>query len=334
MAPRPGRVGGGPTASVPRNAADKPDNASESRWPRSWATCHKKVGRLRRVPRTGLSAELLATVSAPGPTEDPTAAPHRPTDGSARRAWSSVGYAALSTALLLALWQYASILIGAAVLPGPWATAQAALGSNPYFWSDVSITGVRILGAFGIALSAALVLGILIGSSSIAERILGPWVNIGASTPALVFIVVAYLAGGLSEISAMLGAAFVVAPSMTYVIWDGMRAMNPELSEMARAFGVRRRVLITRVVLPQTIPFVFTAARTGLSLTWRIMIFVELIGRSSGVGYRIQYWYNLFNMQQVLGVATSFCLLMLLVEFGVLRPIERHMFRWRRVEMR
>jgi NitT/TauT family transport system permease protein len=250
-----------------------------------------------------------------------------------RQAWSSAMFAAASLGLLLALWQLASTLIGAAVLPGPLATAQAALATNPYFWSDLGITSLRIVGAFGIALGAALFLGVLIGSSRIAERIIGPWITIGASVPALVFIVVAYLAGGLSELSAMVGAAFVVAPSMTYVIWDGIKSVNPELTEMARAFGIRRNVVISRVLLPQTIPFVFTAARTGLSLTWRIMIFVELIGRSSGVGYRIQYWYNLFNMQQVLGVAISFCVLMLFVEFAVLRPVERHMFRWRRLEM-
>jgi NitT/TauT family transport system permease protein len=175
---------------------------------------------------------------------------------------------------------------------------------------------------------------VLLGRSRVAERLFGPWVTIGASIPALVFIVVAYLAGGLSDLSAMIGAAFVVSPSMTYIIWDGMKAINPELTEMARAFHIGTGPILRRVILPQTLPFVFTAARTGLSLTWRIMIFVELIGRSSGVGYRIQYWYNLFNMQQVLGVAASFCVLMLLLEFVVLRPLERYFFRWRRAEIR
>jgi NitT/TauT family transport system permease protein len=243
-------------------------------------------------------------------------------------------YGLASTILLVLVWQLASAGIGSTVLPGPWATAQAAAGSNPYLWSDIQVTSVRIIGAFGIGLVAALLLGVLLGRSRIAERLFGPWVTIGASIPALVFIVVAYLAGGLSDLSAMLGAAFVVTPSMTYIVWDGMKAINPELSEMARAFHIGRVAALRRVILPQTLPFVFTAARTGLSLTWRIMIFVELIGRSSGVGYRIQYWYNLFNMQQVLGVAASFCVLMLLLEFVILRPLERRLFRWRRLEIR
>ncbi len=86
------------------------------------------------------------------------------------------------------------------------------------------------------------------------------------------------------------------------------------------------------VILPQTMPFIFTAARTGLSLTWRLMIFVELLGRSSGVGYRIQYFYNLVDMKRVMAAALPFIALMLLFEFCALRPLERWAFRWRRAE--
>ena len=58
-----------------------------------------------------------------------------------------------------------------------------------------------------------------------------------------------------------------------------------------------------RVILPQTTPFIFTVAHTGLSLTWRLMIFVELLSRSSGVGYRIPYFYNLADMKRVMAAA-------------------------------
>jgi NitT/TauT family transport system permease protein len=248
--------------------------------------------------------------------------------------WVNAIYAVVSLALLLVLWQFVSLWTGSSVLPGPWATFQAATSGNPYVWSDIGVTAERILGAFGMAFVAAVIFGVAIGTWRVAERLFGPWVTITASVPALVFIVVAFLAGGLSDTSAMIGGALVVAPSMTFAVWDGTKAISPELGEMARAFGVSRRTVLRKVVLPQTAPFLFVAARTGLSLTWRIMIFVELIGRSSGVGYRIQYWYNLFDMRRVLGAAAPFCVLMLLVEFVILRPLERRIFRWRRREVR
>lgn len=243
----------------------------------------------------------------------------------------------LASLLLLALaWQGVSWLVGADVLPAPIASILAIRQSaaDGYLWSDMAVTAYRILGAFAIALVVSIVAGALLGRVRVAERLLGPWVTIGASVPSLVIIVVVYLAVGINDRAAMVGTALIVAPSMTFAVWDGMRAINPELQEMARVFAVPRFTILRRVVLPQTMPFIFTAARTGLALTWRIMIFVELLGRSSGVGYRIQYFYNLVDMNRVIAAALPFVVLMLAFEFGVLRPLERFVFRWRRAEAR
>lgn len=249
---------------------------------------------------------------------------------------ASAIYTAVSIALLFVVWEVGSAIVGRTVLPGPWASFRAIKLSadDGYLWSDVRITFWRVIGAFVVSLVASVAAGVILGGSKVAGRVFGPWVTITASIPALVFVVVAYLAIGLSDRAAIVGTALVVAPIMTFNVWDGMKALDPELSEMARAFDTHRLVTVWRVLLPQTTPFVFSAARAGLSLAWRIMIFVELIGRSSGVGYRIQYWYTLFNMERVLAAALPFVILMLLLEFGVLRPLERYVFRWRRSEVR
>ncbi len=250
--------------------------------------------------------------------------------------WRGALYLLVSMALLALMWQFVSWIVGADVLPGPWASI-AAVGQSQregYLWSDIGVTAYRIAGAFVIAMAASLVIGTLVGRLKVAERLIGPWVTIGASIPSLVVIVVVYLAVGVNDQAAMIGTAIIVAPPMIFAVWDGVRAINPELQEMARTFAVPRHIILRRVILPQTAPFIFTAARMGLSLTWRIMIFVELLGRSSGVGYRIQYYYNLVDMNRVVAAAIPFIGLMLAFEFGVLRPIERWVFRWRRSEAR
>jgi NitT/TauT family transport system permease protein len=244
-------------------------------------------------------------------------------------------YLVASLFLLALAWQAASYLAGADVLPGPVASILAVEESSRegYLWSDIGITAFRVAGAFAIAFVAALSAGALLGRSRPAERLFGPWVTIGASIPSLVVIVVVYLTVGVNDHAAMIGTALIVAPLMTFPVVDGIRAINPELQEMARAFAIPKFMILRRVILPQTTPFIFTAARTGLSLTWRLMIFVELLGRSSGVGYRIQYFYNLVDMRRVMAAALPFIALMLLFEFCVLRPLERRAFRWRRAEV-
>jgi len=247
----------------------------------------------------------------------------------------AVLYSVCSLVLLALTWQAVSSFAGADVLPGPVESILAVAESSRegYLWRDIGITAYRIAGAFLIAFVAALAAGALLGRSRLAERLFGPWVTIGASVPSLVVIVVVYLTVGVNDLAAMIGTALIVAPLMTFPVADGIRAINPELQEMARAFAIPKSMILRRVILPQTAPFVFTAARTGLSLTWRLMIFVELLGRSSGVGYRIQYFYNLVDMKRVAAAALPFIALMLLFEFCVLRPLERWTFRWRRAEV-
>jgi NitT/TauT family transport system permease protein len=246
----------------------------------------------------------------------------------------AVLYSVCSLVLLVLTWQAVSSLAGADVLPGPVESILAVAESSRegYLWTDIGITAYRIAGAFLIAFVAALAAGALLGRSRLAARLFGPWVTIGASVPSLVVIVVVYLTVGVND-AAMIGTALIVAPLMTFPVADGIRAINPELQEMARAFAIPKSIILRRVILPQTAPFVFAAARTGLSLTWRLMIFVELLGRSSGVGYRIQYFYNLVDMKRVVAAALPFIALMLLFEFCVLRPLERWTFRWRRAEV-
>ncbi|KKC25858.1 ABC transporter permease [Sphingomonas sp. SRS2] len=252
-----------------------------------------------------------------------------------RATLSAFAFPIASALLFFLLWQTGALLLGSDLLPGPVDAIGAMISSHDegYLWSDVGVTALRVLGAFLIAFLIAIVAGTLFGLSDFAARLLGGWVTVAASIPSLVCVVVVYLIFGINDYSAMIGAALVVAPSMIDTIWHGVRSINPELTEMARAFRMPRAVQLRQVLAPQAAPFLFAAARSGLASVWRLMIFVELIGRSSGVGYRIQFFYSLADMPRVLGSALPFVILMLLFEIFVVRGIERWAFKWQRREM-
>jgi NitT/TauT family transport system permease protein len=230
-------------------------------------------------------------------------------------------YQLISIVLLLGLWLLLSQLVSTKVVPTPWATWQAFVRAleDGYLWQDIGITFTR---TFALAMLLGTIFGFLLGSVRWFNQIFANWLTIAASIPSLLYIVVAYLAVGLNDTAAIVGAGMIVAPSITYNVWQGMKTL-------ARAFRVSRWLQFWRVTLPQTLAFLFAAARLGLALIWKIMIFVELLGRSSGVGYRIQYWYQLFNMERVLASALPFIILMVLIELVVLRSLEHFLFRWR-----
>jgi NitT/TauT family transport system permease protein len=82
-------------------------------------------------------------------------------------------------------------------------------------------------------------------------------------------------------------------------------------------------------VVPQLLPYIMAAARYGLGIIWKITVLVELLGLSSGVGYMLHYWFQLNNMAQVFAWTVFFTIVMLFLELGVLKRVERHLFAWR-----
>ena len=241
----------------------------------------------------------------------------RPAAGGSRRAVpGGLTVTALSLLTLLGVWPL------------------AAASGDGYLWTDLAHTLARLVLAFILGFAASAVVGILVGRSGLAYRFFGVWLTIGASTPALLVVVACYLAIGISDYAAVLAVAVIVIPGTAAAICDGVRATDPGLSEMARLYGASPGSVLRQVVLPQAAPWIFTAARSCWSLTWRIMVFVEVIGRPDGVGYRIQYWFQLADMPRAIASAVPLIVVVVLVDVAVLRTIERRIARWRPAELR
>lgn len=279
----------------------------------------------------------MSEISAKPEFEQEAATPKAEGAGDSWRQMAGpIALRALSVVILLLLWEAVSRVVSADIVPSLWRVVTVFVASldDGYVWSDMAITAGRVVVAFALSMSIALTIGMALGTVGWFGRMFDFWVTIAAAVPSILYIVVAYLWMGLNDVAAIAASALVVAPSATFNVIQGVKAIDPGLSEMARAFRVPNRAILLRVLLPQTLPYLFAAARTGLALTWKIVIFVELMGRSSGVGYRIQYFYSLFNMERVLASALPFMLVMLLIELVVIRRLEVFLFRWRREEAR
>jgi NitT/TauT family transport system permease protein len=198
-------------------------------------------------------------------------------------------------------------------------------------WTDVLITLTRIAIAFCIAMSAALLLGFAMGLSRSAERYFDVWVVGGLTLPSLVLILTIYMIVGLNEKAAVIAAALPVIPILTINIWEGIKSVDQKLIDMSRAYHASQRRIIYSVIAPQIAPTMLASARFGLGLIWKMVLFVELLGRSDGIGYKIEFYYQMFNMSEVLAHALLFLLIMLFLEIVLLGKLERHLFRWRPV---
>lgn len=239
---------------------------------------------------------------------------------------------AVSLSVLLAVWFVAAALAHSRLLPGPLAVAEGLVadirsGELPF---ELGCTLARVTAAFTIALLLGGVLGFLMGRSGNFNRYADPWLIILINLPALVTIIFAYIWIGLNETAAILAVALNKLPNMIVVMREGARALDSRLDDMASAFRLPFATRIRHVILPQVAPYLAAGARSGLSIIWKLVLVVELIGRPNGVGFVMGSAFSLFDMTKLLSYALSFIVIMLLIEHLVVQPLEQRTFRWRR----
>jgi NitT/TauT family transport system permease protein len=161
------------------------------------------------------------------------------------------------------------------------------------------------------------------------NRLLDPWLVVLLNLPALVVIVLAYIWAGLTEVAAIGAVALNKLPNAVVTLREGARALDPQLDDVAQAFRLSPMARFRHIIAPQLAPYVAAATRSGLSLVWKIVLIVELLGRPNGVGFEINMAFQLFDIRLLLAYALPFVALMLIVETLLVQPLERSVSRWR-----
>lgn len=188
----------------------------------------------------------------------------------------------------------------------------------------------RVALAFGLAMGAGTVLGIVLGKVEWLNRWLDPWVVFFLNLPALVVIVLAYLWIGLNETAAIVAVAFNKTAMVIVTVREGVRALDPAVADMARVYRFSPLARLRHVLIPQLAPFLSTAVRNGLAVIWKIVLVVEFLGRSNGVGFQIHLYFQLFDTAHVLAYSLTFVAVMLSIEYLLVQPWEASARRWRK----
>ncbi len=237
----------------------------------------------------------------------------------------------LPVLVLLLLWEGTAALLNNRLLPPASSVlrALAAEAASGQLARNLGATLFRVFWAFTLAMVLGSALGIAMGRSPRLDRLLDSLVTGLLNLPALVGIVLLYVWFGLSETTAIAAVALNKLPSTAITVREGARALDERLIEMARSFSVPRTAVFRHVVLPQLHPYLFAAARSGLALIWKIVLVAELLGRSDGVGFQIQIYFQLFDVTGILAYTLAFIVVVQLIEWILLQPLERRANRWR-----
>lgn len=186
---------------------------------------------------------------------------------------------ASSVALLIVLWELASLMMGSdQILPGPWTTLCATLKlfTEKEFIKIVGSTVLRGLAGFAIAVAAGVLTGILGGLSSTFHAFMKPWVVVIRSTPVVAFVLLALIWMNSNSVPVFIGI-LTMFPMVYLNMVEGIRSVDPKMVEMARFYKVGGGRLVREVYLPAIEPFAVSGISSAVGIGWRAIVVGEVL---------------------------------------------------------
>lgn len=228
-------------------------------------------------------------------------------------------------------WQLVALFANPRLFPGPLAVLGHGweLAVSGPLLVDLWRTLVRVLIAFVVAMVLGAAIGVVLGRRAWLDRLFSAWLVVGLNLPAIVVAIILYIWLGLTEVALVTAVVINKMPLVIVTIREGVRSFSPDYEALARALRLSRWQRLSVIAWPQLMPFVLAAARTGLSLIWKIVLVFEVLGSDGGVGYRISVMFQFFDVAGILAYTTAFIGVVLLLEYGVLRPLENRVLKWR-----
>jgi NitT/TauT family transport system permease protein len=235
-------------------------------------------------------------------------------------------------AIFLVLWWLAAHRVPAFILPGIDKTWQALLEliASGTFGQDLGITLYRVVAGFALAAVVGTPLGILLGANRRLGNYCEPVLSVVNTVSAAIWAIFALIWFGISNGTTIFVVFMEAMPLILTNVWQGAQSVNAEYVELARSFQMSPFKVMSKVYLPTVLPYFFSGARLAFGFGWRVSLVAETIGSSNGVGYRLRQAADLVQTDQVFAWTLTMVVLMVVLEYGILKPLESHLFRWKK----
>ncbi len=232
---------------------------------------------------------------------------------------------------VLVIWQ---VLVVTGVL-STFAVAEPtailrALGSlipTAPFWSAVGDT----LHTWGIGLTISLTIavpiGVLLGSSHRAYRLVRVTIDFLRTIPPVAVLPLALLLYGATERMVLVLVVFGSVWPLLLQSMYGVHQVDPVSRDVARSYQFRRRELVFGVILPAAAPFIATGIRIAATVSLLLVVGAELLGGASGLGLSIALAQQSQQIPAMYAFVVVTAVLGLLLNLGLLR-LERRILSW------
>ncbi|MGJ7604093.1 ABC transporter permease [Variovorax sp. LT1R20] len=249
------------------------------------------------------------------------------------RGFARVAERGIGIVIFLALWEALPRLgiVSDAYLSPPSAVVAsiAQLVDTGQLWKHLAASLQRSLWGLLLASFFGVVLGLLIGSSKRLAAIVDPVLQLFRQTSAFALFPVFILFLGIGELSKV---AIIFWASFWPVLLStvsGVKQVDRLLVNSALSMGASRRFIFFKVVLPASLPSIFTGVRLAGAYSITALVAAEMIGAHSGLGFLT------LNSQETFQIPTMYAGILLLAVLGLLLNyllalLERRLLRWRK----
>jgi len=203
---------------------------------------------------------------------------------------------AIGVAFVLVLWQVMAVAYNLQqILPPPLTVARNIYNTltlnyeqrwlyGPNIYEHLLSSFARAIAGFSIAAAFAIPLGLYVGRFRAVREYVDPVIRSLYPIPGIAWIPLAILWFGLGN-TAVVFVVFIAEFFPLYFNTEaGARNINPILVDAARCFGAKRLMLLRRVILPASIPYIITGMRIALGGAWRMIVAGEMLASQSGIG--------------------------------------------------
>ncbi|GLW74665.1 ABC transporter permease [Kitasatospora phosalacinea] len=224
----------------------------------------------------------ITTTKAP----DRTRTLPRRTGKAAGQRLRTLGLYVLAILVGLGAWQLVAMEYGPSLVASPRETLSAAgeLAADGTLGNSIVASSRRILIGWGLGVLVGAPVGLLIGQIRIVRQLLEPYTEFFRFIPPVAFVTLAVVWLGIGETSKVVLIFYTAVFIVTLNTSAGVMAVNESKVRAAASLGASRSQILRRVVLPATVPYIFTGARLAMGNCFLTIVSAEIVAAQVGLG--------------------------------------------------
>lgn len=241
---------------------------------------------------------------------------------------SALGYVG-AVVVMLALWQGVSMALASPALPPPAAALSEVAVQFPVLWPHLLYSSFRVVASILLALALGAPLGLLLGRATRLDALLGPLVFLNYPVPKIVFLPVFLILLGIGNLSIIALITTTLFFQILVTARDAARSIPAASVLSVRSLGADRWQVFRHVVVPASMPEIFTALRISAGTAVAVLFISESTAGSTGLGYYIVDAWGRVAYPDMFAAVLAMALLGVVL-YEVIELAEARVCRWER----